>query len=110
MIPEKNLGLFMSYNSVGVMGALYFLFIIGLLMALSDPMELMFGVPSALKVFLVFPIISAVLTIGALIYTVLAWKKKYWSGCARLHFTLIVLASLVFIWFLNYWNLFGFHF
>ena len=95
---------------VGVIGALYFLFVIGLLMALSDPMELMFGVPSTLKVFLVFPIISAVLTIGALIYTVLAWKKKYWTGCARLHFTLIVLASLVFIWFLNYWNLFGFHF
>jgi len=95
---------------VGGMSAFYLLFVIGLLMVLSDPMELMFGVPSALKVFLVFPIISAVLTIGVLIYTVLAWKKKYWTGCARLHFTLIVLASLIFIWFLNYWNLFGFRF
>jgi len=95
---------------VGGMSAFYLLFVIGLLMVLSDPMELMFGVPSALKLFLVFPIISAVLTIGALIYAVLAWKKKYWIGCARLHFTLIVLASLIFIWFLNYWNLFGFRF
>lgn len=95
---------------VGVMSALYLIFVIGLLMVLRDPMELMFGVPSALKVFLVFPIISAVLTIGALIYTVLAWMRKYWSGCARLHFTLIVLASLIFIWFLNYWNLLGFRF
>jgi len=95
---------------VGVMGALYLIFVLGLLQAIRDPMELMFGVPSALKVFLAFPIISAVLTIGALIYAVLAWKRKYWTGCARLHFTLIVLASLVFIWFLNYWNLFGYRF
>jgi CubicO group peptidase (beta-lactamase class C family) len=95
---------------VGGMSAFYLLFVIGLLMVLSDPMELMYGVPSALKVFLVFPIISAVLTIGVLIYTVLAWKKKYWTGCERLHFTLILLASLIFIWFLNYWNLFGFRF
>ena len=95
---------------IGGLSAFYLLFVIGLLMVLSDPMELMFGVPSALKVFLFFPIISAVLTIGALIYTVLAWKKKYWTGCARLHFTLIVLASLIFIWSLNYWNLFGFRF
>lgn len=95
---------------VGVLSALNLFFVIGLLMVLSDPMELMFGVPSALKVFLVFPIISAVLTVGALIYTFLAWRKKFWTGCARLHFTLIVLASLVFIWFLNYWNLFGFRF
>jgi CubicO group peptidase (beta-lactamase class C family) len=95
---------------VGVMSAFYLLFVVGLLMVLSDPMELMYGVPFALKVFLVFPIIAAVLTIGALAYAVLAWKKKYWTGCGRLHFTLIVLASLVFIWFLNYWNLFGFRF
>jgi len=95
---------------VGGMSAFYLLFVIGLLMVLSDPMELMFGVPSALKVFLLFPIISAVLTIGVLIYTVLAWKEKYWTGCARFHFTLIALASLIFIWFLNYWNLFGFRF
>ena len=38
------------------------------------------------------------------------WKRKYWTGCARLHFTLVVLASVIFIWFLNYWNLFGFRF
>lgn len=95
---------------VGIMSVLYLIFVIGLLQALSDPMELMFGVPSAMKIFLVFPIISAVLTIGALIFAVLAWKRKYWTGCARLHFTLIVLASLIFIWFLNYWNLFGYRF
>ncbi len=30
--------------------------------------------------------------------------------CGRVHYTLVVLASLFFLWFLAYWNLLGFHF
>lgn len=54
--------------------------------------------------------LSAVLTIGVLIFAFLAWKNKYWSICGRVHYSLIGLASRVFIWFLNYWNLLGFRF
>jgi len=53
-------------------------------------------------------LIAAVLTFGAIIFTVLAWKDKYWSVGERLHYTLITLTALVFTLWLNYWNLLGF--
>lgn len=107
---EKNPAPWFVRWTVGTMGGLYVLFLVGLVGALSDPMQIMFGVPPLLKVMLVLPLIAAVLTIGALFLTYLAWKNKYWSGCGRVHYTLIVFFSLAFIWFLNYWNLFGFRF
>lgn len=62
------------------------------------------------EILLVLPLISVVLATAALIVTFLSWKNKYWSWCSRLHYTLVVLAALAFIWFLNYWNLLGYHF
>ncbi len=94
----------------GAMATLYILTMLGVLVVLSDPNDLFFGDLSLLKILLLFPLISVVLTIGAAVYAFLAWKNKYWTGCQRLHYTLVVLASLVFIWFLNYWNLLGFRF
>ncbi|GAH86542.1 unnamed protein product, partial [marine sediment metagenome] len=47
---------------------------------------------------------------GALFFAYVGWKNKYWTFCGRLHYTLVVLASLFFLWFLAYWNLLGFHF
>jgi len=94
----------------GGMSVLYILFLIGMFLVVSDQMELMFGVPPLLKIVLVLPIISALLTIGALFFTYVAWKNKYWSVCGRVHYTLVALASLAFLWFLIYWKLLGYHF
>jgi hypothetical protein len=94
----------------GGMSVLYIIFLLGMISALSDYMELMFGVPSQLKILLILPILSALLTIGALFFAYVGWKNKYWTVCGRVHYTLVVLASLVFLWFLAYWNLLGFHF
>lgn len=94
----------------GVMSLLFLLFVLGMVGILSDQMNIMFGVPPLLKILLILPLISVVLAIGTLIVAFLAWKNKYWSGCARLHYTLVILAALAFIWFLNYWNLLGFRF
>jgi hypothetical protein len=57
-----------------------------------------------------FPIVGAVLGIGVLIFAFLAWKKKYWTVYGRLHYSLILLSGLVFLWLLNYWNLLGWKF
>ena len=94
----------------GGMSVLYIIFLIGIFSAVSDPLEFMFGVPSALKVLLTLPILSALLTIGALFFVYVGWKNKYWTVCGRVHYTLVVLASLFFLCFLAYWNLLGFHF
>jgi len=94
----------------GGMSALYIIFLIGMFLTVSDYMELIFGVPPFLKILLILPMLSVLLTIGALFFVYVGWKNKYWTICGRAHYTLVVLASLVFLWFLAYWNLLGFHF
>jgi len=53
---------------------------------------------------------GAVLTVGALVYSVLAWKSSYWGVASRVHYTLVTVAAVAFVWFLNYWNLLGWRF
>ncbi len=93
---------------VSLMAILYLIFIIGVLLVLSDYMKLMFGVPLSLKILLFLPLFSSFLTFIAIFISLVTWIKGYWSWCARFHYTLIVLGSIAFIWFLNYWNLLGF--
>jgi len=69
--------------------------------------QLIFGVPFAYKVVLGLGVLSALLTVGALVYTVLAWKDRYWGVVFRTYYTLATIAAVAFIWFLNYWNLLG---
>jgi len=66
-----------------------------------------FGIPWQLKVVLGLGVFSALLTVGALIYTVLAWKDGYWGVAFRAYSTLVTVAALAFVWYLNYWNLLG---
>lgn len=94
----------------GGMSVLYIIFLIGMFSVVSDYMELIFGVPPFLKILLILPILSALLTIIALFFAYVGWKNKFWTVCGRLHYALVVLASLVFLGFLAYWKLLGFHF
>jgi CubicO group peptidase (beta-lactamase class C family) len=66
-----------------------------------------FGIPWQLKVVLGLGVFSALLTVGPLIYTVLAWKGRYWGVAFRGYYTLVTVAALAFVWYLNYWNLLG---
>jgi len=94
----------------GLMSGLFVLTILGVLASVSNDKELMAGVPPILKISLVLPLLAAVLGIGVLIFTATAWAKRYWTRCLRLHYTLVFLAGLAFLWFLNFWNLLGWHF
>jgi CubicO group peptidase (beta-lactamase class C family) len=91
----------------GGMSALFLLFILGLGMALSDLDQFNYGVPSFFKISLGFPVAAAALAVGVLIFTVIIWRKKCWTGCARVHYTLVLLAAVGFLWLLNFWNLLG---
>jgi hypothetical protein len=53
---------------------------------------------------------AAILALGSAAFSVLAWKNGYWSPLGRVHYTLVVLALLAFVWWLNNWNLLGFKF
>ncbi|MBV6449443.1 MAG: D-aminopeptidase [Anaerolineales bacterium] len=69
--------------------------------------QIVFGIPFAYKVTLGLGVLSAVLTVAALVYAVLAWKDRYWSAAFRIYFTLVTVAAVAFVWFLNQWNLLG---
>jgi hypothetical protein len=89
-------------------GVLNLLFVIGtVLWGNSAPL---FGVSMIYRIVLGLGVLAAVLTVGALIYSVLAWKRSYWGIAARVHYTLVAVAALAFVWFLNYWNLLGWRF
>ena len=69
-----------------------------------------FGVSLIFTIILGLGVLAAALTIGALVYTALAWKNRYWGIVARVHYTLVTVAAVAFVWFLNYWNLLGWRF
>ena len=72
--------------------------------------QIVFGIPLIYKVVLGLGVLSAVLTVGALVYAVLAWKNSYWGIAFRAYYTLVTVAAVAFVWFLNYWNLLGWRF
>ena len=92
------------------MGGLFILFSLGLFSLVSHLEAIAFGVPVFLKILLVLPLMAALLAIGVLVFTVLAWKRKYWTVYGRVHYTLVFLAALAFFWFLSFWNLLGWKF
>jgi len=95
----------------GLVSALNLAFVIGVVLTLHfRAYEFAYGVPPFFVALLCIPLATTVMTVGLLIFTVLAWKNAYWSVMGRLHYSLITLAALVFIWFLDYWNLLGFRF
>jgi hypothetical protein len=85
------------------------LFLFGMLFGYHPPTEL-HGVALSIKLLMTTTVISALLTAAALVYTVLAWKDRYWSVASRLYYTLVTVAAVAFVWFLNQWNLLGWRF
>jgi len=83
------------------------LFVIGTILWGEQNLVPLFGISTIYKFVLGLGVLSAMLTIGALVYTVLAWKNRYWGILGRLYYTLVTVAAVAFVWFLNYWNLLG---
>jgi hypothetical protein len=70
----------------------------------------LFGVSLIYRIVLVLGVLSAVLTVGGVVYTVLAWKNGYWGIAARVYYTLATVVAVALVWFLNFWNLLGWRF
>lgn len=62
------------------------------------------GSDAATGLFLIPPL-AVLMAIGMVGFTVLAWTRHYWSLGGRVYFTLLALAAVVFIGWLNYFNL-----
>src|SRR5829696_1261186 len=99
-----------AYGIIVGISVLNLMFVIGTVLWGGANMVPLFGVSIIYRIVLGLGVLSAVLTVGALIYSVLAWKDGYWGIAARVHYTLVTVAALAFVWFLNYWNLLGWRF
>jgi CubicO group peptidase (beta-lactamase class C family) len=98
---------FLARWLASVLGALNLLFLLLLLLILSNPTDLAFGVTPQLTTVFVLALISAILTVGMVVYALLAWRGRFWNVGWRVHYTLVALATLAFAWELVYWNLLG---
>lgn len=72
--------------------------------------DIAYGVPPAMRLLMFVPLLVAALTVGLVIFSVLAWVRRYWGAAGRVYYTLLTLATLTFVWWLSYWNLLGFPF
>jgi CubicO group peptidase (beta-lactamase class C family) len=52
-------------------------------------------------------LLSVPLTLGLVSLAALAWWKRYWGLAGRVHYALVALASVLFVWILGNWNLIG---
>lgn len=51
--------------------------------------------------------IVALLTLGMIIFTALAWTRRFWDLGGRIHYTLVSLGAIGFVWFIYFWNILG---
>lgn len=101
-----------ALNLAGIVGLLNLIFLIGLplYLWLIGVWKLVYGVPTVAIALLCLPLIAAILTLALPVIAVIAWNRGYWSLTERSHYSFATLAAIIFIPFLLYWNLLGFHF
>jgi len=91
-----------------MVSALNLVFMLGILLSFGE--ELVYGVPLLIRVMLVIPIVTSILSLAFLALAVIAWMRGTWSLVSRLYYSLIALASVLFVLFAGYWNMLGWRF
>lgn len=80
------------------------------IIAARNPLALMGSNQTILTVPLALSFIAVILTVGAVVFTLVAWKNRFWGTLERVHYTLVTLGAVLFAGWLYYWNLLGWHF
>jgi hypothetical protein len=92
-------------------GAVMLVLFVGvdLLMNTKDPVfgypVILIDKPPIFYIIMSLPYILAGLGVLMLVFTLLAWTRRYWSWGGRLHYTLLTISGLSVLWGLWYWNL-----
>jgi CubicO group peptidase (beta-lactamase class C family) len=76
----------------------------------STFLKLIYGVNPVIVILLSLPIISGGMTVITTFYICWIWRKKEGGYLQRLYYTIVTGAAILFILFLDYWNLLGFRF
>lgn len=69
-----------------------------------------FGQITTINIILTAWLAASVLTLGLIAFTLSAWFKRYWGIALRIHYTMVTVSAIAFVWFLNYWNLLGYRY
>jgi len=105
--PDSR-GARVAYSIILAISVLNLLFLVGFVLSMPEIMQnVLLDPPLMMKIALGLAVLAAVLTVGALVSTVLAWKDGYWGVAFHAYYTLVTVAAVAFAWFLNYWNLLG---
>jgi hypothetical protein len=111
MVPPRDndysRGARFAYRLACCLSALNLIFLAGILITLSRPYVTTHEIIPFLMPLLIVALVAAILAIGAAAATLLVWKRQYWNLAARVHYTLVALAAVAFVWWLNDWNLLG---
>lgn len=97
----------------GVTCGLNLMFILGMLTVQllsknNDQLKLVYGIPKIVFLLLCIPLITLPSAFGLTLVASLTWINHDWSYLEQLHYSLVSLTSIGWIFWLNYWNLFGF--
>jgi CubicO group peptidase (beta-lactamase class C family) len=97
--------------AIGVLNLLFpVVVVLAVLSTMDDLATLIGSFTRVLTLPLLLPTTAAILTLSAVGFTYLAWRERYWSVLGRLHYTFVTLNALIFLGWLNYWNLLGWRF
>ena len=103
------------YRLSGLLSLIYVGFLIGLGLLLGPvftgadpPWVFSFAPPAELLVLLALPLAGIVLTLGFVWQVYKSWAENQGGRFVRIHNTMILIASLAFIFFLHTWNLLGY--
>jgi CubicO group peptidase (beta-lactamase class C family) len=66
--------------------------------------------PYYMVIVLVITLAASILVIGPVIFTALAWARRFWGRAGRIHYTIITAALLGMVWLMYYWRLLGFRY
>lgn len=87
---------------------LLFLIGLGLYISTADFFVFVLGIPPAMKILLVLPILSLIGTIALTAIVVEEWRRRAARNFARIHTMITALACWAFLWSLGYWHLLGY--
>ncbi len=82
-------------------------FVIAFVVALSNAGGLMKGNGGPIYFALTLSTLAAVGTLALLWYAILAWRRGLFDIWGRVHYTLVTVGALAFVWALAQWNLLG---
>ncbi len=85
-------------------------FYLGIAMTITGPESIVYGLAASVKVLLVLPLISLILTLAMSYLNIDIWKQKRSGIWSRISYSILTLVFWGCLWQLYYWNFLGFQY